>query len=137
MDVHRSPSAPNPENHGTTAPPRLARDPRRGLLHSPQRLRLALAASRLPALEDRLNGLITNDKFCFSRHSKLKLKPKRRGYPPRVDVDLGGTRGARVDRPTHDGGPKRRCPPLGSSLPAPPRMGGTPERRRSKGGNDG
>src|SRR5215207_2449855 len=54
MDVHRSPSAPNPENHGTTAPPRLARDPRRRLLHSPQRLRLALAASRLPALEDRL-----------------------------------------------------------------------------------
>src|SRR5215207_7842415 len=84
-----------------------------------------------------VDGLITNDKFCFSRHSKLKLKPKRRGYRPRVDVELGGTRGARVDRPTHDGGPKRRCPPVGSSLPAPPRMGGTTERRRSKGGNDG
>ena len=47
MDVHRSTSASNPENHRTTAPPRLARDPRRRLLHRSQRLRLALVAPRL------------------------------------------------------------------------------------------
>src|SRR5215217_7184376 len=48
------------------------------------------AAEGFPALEERLDGLITNDKFCFTRRSRLKLRPKRRGYPPPKDVRRGG-----------------------------------------------
>jgi hypothetical protein len=32
----------------------------------------------------RLDGLITNDKFCFTRRSRLKLRPKRRSNVVRV-----------------------------------------------------
>src|SRR3712207_2863924 len=54
MVLHRDPSASNPKSHRTTAPPRQPRDPRRHLLRAAQRLRLAFAPTRLPALEDRL-----------------------------------------------------------------------------------
>jgi hypothetical protein len=71
-----------------------------------------------------IDGLITNDKFCFTRRSRLKLRPKRRGYPPLKDVRRGGIDETELDRSTHDGRPRQRHPSLGSGLPAPPPMGG-------------
>jgi hypothetical protein len=73
---------------------------------------------------DYLDGLITNDKFCFTRRSRLKLRPKRRGYPLRKGVRRGGIDEEGLDRSAHDGRPRRRRPSLGSGLPAPPLMGG-------------
>src|SRR5215208_3796768 len=78
-----------------------------------------------PSSEVMVDGLITNDKFCFTRRSRLKLRPKRRGYPPPKDVvRRGGIDETELDRSTHDGWPRRRHPSLGSGLPAPPPMGG-------------
>src|SRR5215211_5748264 len=78
----------------------------------------------VPSSEPVVDGLITNDKFCFTRRSRLKLRPKRRGYPPPKDVRRGGIDETELDRSTHDGRPRRRHPSLGSGLPAPPPMGG-------------
>jgi len=72
---------------------------------------------------DYLDGLITNDKFCFSRRSRLKLRPKRRGYPHREGVRRGGIDETELGRSAHDGRSRRRGPPLGPGLPAPPPMG--------------
>src|SRR3954449_6733433 len=41
---------------------------------------LAEPAGRLPAVADRVDGLITTDKFCFVRCGRLAL-PRRRGSP--------------------------------------------------------
>ena len=85
---------------------------------------MADAAPRVPTVEDRLDGLITNDKFCFARHSRLKLRPKRRGYPLRKVVRRGGIDEEGLDRSAYDGHSRRRRPSLGSGLSAPPSMGG-------------
>src|SRR5215203_3872557 len=110
------------------------RDPKRHLLHRSRRLRLATVAPRLPTLEDRLDGLITNDKFCFTRRSRLKLRPKRRGYPPRKGVSRGGINETQLDRSARDGRSRRRRPSLGPSLCAPPPLGGN-EANHDEGGD--
>src|SRR5215203_4451714 len=97
-------------------------------------MRLATTSPRLPTLANRLDGLITNDKFCFTRRRRLKLRPKRRGYPPPKDVRRGGIDETELDRSTHDGRPRRRHPSLGSGLPAPPPMGGL--KGNPEGGGD-
>jgi hypothetical protein len=70
-------------------------------------------APRVPALEDGLDGLITNDKFCFARRSRLKLRPKLRGYPPQEGVLRGGIDETQPDHSSHDGGSQRRRSSLG------------------------
>ncbi len=94
------------------------------------RLRLAAFAPRVPTLENRLDGLITNDKFCFSRHSRLKLRPRRRRYPSRDKARRGGIHETQLGCSAHNGQSQRRRPSLGSGLPASPPMGdseGKPE----------
>ena len=139
MALHRPPSsrAHRPRtpqaSRLTTGYPR-----RRHLLRPQERLPVATFATRVPSLEDRLDGLITNDKFCFIRRSRLKLKPKRRGYPSRKDINRGGNGETELDRSSHGGRPLRRRPSLGSGMPVPPPMGASEIRARpKKGGDDG
>src|SRR5215217_4099715 len=102
-------SAPSSRPHRMETPQtsRLTGDPCCSLLHPKKRLPLAAPDPRgLPALEDRLDGLITNHKFCFTRRSRLKLRPKLRGYPPPKDVCRGGIDETELDRSTHDGQPR-------------------------------
>src|SRR5215204_598549 len=98
-----------------------------------ERLFVALASPRLPSLAQRLDGLITNDKFCFTRRSRLKLRPKRRGYPPRKGVRRGGIDETELDRSAHDGLSRRRRPSLGPGLCAPPPLGAN-EANHDEGG---
>src|SRR5215217_6386136 len=87
-------------------------------------MRLATLTARLPSLEDHLDGLVTNGKFCFARRSRLKLRPKRRGYPPQEGVLRGGINETQPDHSSQYGGAQRRHSSLGSGLPAPAPMGG-------------
>src|SRR5215217_2180785 len=102
MALHQSASA---RTHGTrtSQASQLKSDPRCRLLRPEERLPLAVATEGLSALEERLDGLITNDKFCFTRRSRLKLRPIRRGYPSRDGVRWGGIDETELDRSTHDG----------------------------------
>lgn len=90
---------------------------------------MADAAPRVSALANGLDGLITNDKFWSARRSRLKLRPKRRGYPPQEGVRRGEIDEEGLDCSTYDGRPRRRRPSQGSGLPAPPLGGleGNPE----------
>src|SRR5215212_336551 len=124
------PLLPSPEAPGYTP---CARSLRRHLLHRSRRLRLAPLAPRLPSMAHRLDGLITNDKFCFTRRSRLKLRPKRRGYPSRNGVRRGGIDETQLDRSARDGQSRRRRPSLGPSLCAPPPLGGN-EANHDEGG---
>ncbi len=98
----------------------------------PQRLlehvRDALAT---PALV--VDGLLTNDKFCFTRHDRLKLRPPRRGYPSRENASRGGNRETKLDRSSHHEGSQRRRSALGSGISAPAPVGGS----GAAGGPDG
>src|SRR3712207_2672161 len=96
-------------------------------------MRLAAIAPRLPALGERLDGLITNDKFCFTRHEGLKLRLPRRGYPSREDASRGGDRETKPDHSSHDGGSHRRRSSLGSGISTPASVGGS----GATGGPDG
>src|ERR687890_2700116 len=73
MALHRPPSS-QPHRMETPQTSRLTGDPCCSFLHPKKRLPLAAPDPRgLPASEDRLDGLITNDKFCFTRRRRLKL----------------------------------------------------------------
>ena len=124
MAIHRTPPA-RPQRTRTAEDPQSSRDPRRHLLPPQERLPVAPTAARLPPMAHRLDGLITNDKFCFTRRSRLRLRPKRRGYPSRKAAHRGGIDGKEPDRSTHDARSRRRRPSLGSGLPAPPPLGAT------------
>src|ERR671921_480840 len=87
-----------------------------------------------PFSEVVIDGLITNDKFCFTRRSRLKLRPKRRGYPSRDGVRRGGINETELDRSARDGRSRRRRPSLGPSLCAPPPLGGTQANHDEGGG---
>jgi len=80
-----------------------------------------------------LDGLITNDKFCFTRRSRLKLRPKRRGYPSPKTVRRGGIDGKEPNHSAHDGRSRRRSTSLGPGLCAPPPLGAT-EGNHDEGG---
>jgi hypothetical protein len=87
------------------------------------------------------DGLITNDKFCFSRWSVLRLSWWRRPLrlrgteSQRCDTLLdenthpGGTDGAGMDSSQGSSAVCRRPTPLGSGLPVPPEMGNDDEAR--------
>jgi hypothetical protein len=107
----------------------------RHLLRLEGRVRLEAASSRLLALADRLDGLITNDKFCFLRRRRLKLRPRRRNYVFSFTIQRGGNNETTVDGSSHSTNPKRRHQSLGSGLPAHPALGNTSHRRTSEGGN--
>src|SRR5829696_8229902 len=132
MEVHPRPSARARERR-TSQIARPEGDTRGRLLRPEEWLPLAVVAARLPALEDGLDGLITNDKFCFTRRSRLKLRSKRRGYPSRNGVRRGGIDETELDRSTRDGRSRRRRPSLGPSLCAPPPLGGN-EANHDEGG---
>src|SRR5688572_21033498 len=89
-----------------------------------------------PGAEVVVDGLITNDKFCFTRRSRLKLRPKRRGYPPRKGVRRGGIDERELDRSAHDGRSQGRRPSLGSGIPAPASMGGPDAPGEPTGGGE-
>ena len=82
---------------------------------------------------DYLDGLITNDKFCFTRHDHLKLRPPRRGYPSREDASRGGDRETKMDRSSHHEGSQRCRSALGSGISTPAPVGGS----GAAGGPDG
>src|SRR5215218_3806017 len=107
---------------------------KRCLLRLGEWMSLAVTSPRVPTLENRLDGLITNDKFCFTRRSRLKLRPKRRGYPSRKGVRRGGIDETELDRSTRDGRSRRRRPSLGPGLCAPPPLGST-EGKHERGGS--
>src|SRR5215208_4228005 len=113
MALHRPPSS---RAYRTRTPQasQLTGDTRRRLLRAQERLPVAATAEGLPTLEDRLDGLITNDKFCFTRHDRLKLRPPRGGYPSREDASRGGDRETKLDRSSHDDGSQRCHSSLGS-----------------------
>src|SRR5215211_6284631 len=134
MELHRA-SFAHPHRTWTPQDPQSPRDPERRLLLPPkERLPVALAPPRLPQMAHRLDGLITNDKFCFTRRSRLELRPKRRGYPSRKGVRRGGIDETELDRSTRDGRSRRRRPSLGPGLCAPPPLGST-EGKHERGGS--
>src|SRR5215217_2298059 len=124
MEPHRTPHASS-QRIRTAQGPRSPRDPKRCLLPTKERLPVAALAPRLPQVAHRIDGLITNDKFCFTRRSRLKLRQKRRGYPSRKGVRRGGIDETELDRSTHDARSPRRRPSLGPGLCAPPLLGAT------------
>jgi len=66
-------------SHATAQPTHL---PECHLLCCPCRPLLALAATGMAAVENRVNGLITNDKFCWTRRGALSLSwPRSRPLP--------------------------------------------------------
>ncbi len=82
-----------------------------------------------------VDGLITNDKFCFTRHNRLNLRPPRRDYPPRKDASRGGNgEETELDGSSHDGQPQRRRPPLESGVSAPAPVVGPNAGREFDGG---
>jgi hypothetical protein len=95
---------------------------------------VAYASARVSSMAHRLDGLITNDKFCFVRRERLKLRPPRRNYVFSSGIQRGGSHETTMDDPSHSGHPKRRRTSLGSGLPAPPALGDANERGTSKGG---
>jgi hypothetical protein len=92
-------------------------------------------AAPLEILEGRFNGLITNDKFCLSRHVRLKLTWSR--YPLRlrlcarasgaylpgesahVGTHRGGSYETTMAHPSPDTPPVGRATTLGPRLPTP------------------
>src|SRR5215203_5478177 len=72
-----------------------------------------------------VDGLITNDKFCFTRHNRLKLRRTRRGYPSRQGASRGGDRETKPDHSSHDGGSQRRRSSLGAGISTPVSVGGS------------
>src|SRR5262249_46398134 len=90
-----------------------------------------------------LNGLITNDKFCFARTSQVKLRwahrPRRdspqalmakREYLPKTLHLAGGTSEAQVANPASLSDSHRRSAALGPSLPTPTGVGAGVQRKR-------
>src|SRR3712207_2285609 len=90
-------------------------------------------AIQAPQSEVIVDGLLTNDKFCFTRHDRLKLRPPRRGYPSRENASRGGDRETKLDRSSHHEGSQRRRSALGSGISAPAPVGGS----GAAGGPDG
>ena len=94
---------------------------------------VAGAGRRQPPL-GRLNGLITNDKFCLTRYAQLQLSWSRHAgyldekarresvYPADKYAHLGGTDETPVANPPHLDDPCQRSAALGSSLPQPSAM---------------
>src|SRR5262249_47200784 len=79
-----------------------------------------------------LNGLITNDKFCFVRTSQITLRwahrPRRdspqaavaaKGYLPETPHSRGGAYEAPVANPPSLSGSRRRSPTLGPGVSTP------------------
>jgi len=135
MALHR-PASSRANGARTPQASRFTGDPGRRFLRPQERLPLAATAEGLPALEDSLDGLITNDKFCFTRHSRLNLRPPRRGYPPRKDVGRGGNGETKLDGSSYDGQPQRRRSSLGPGISTPAPVGGSGTGGEFKGGGE-
>jgi hypothetical protein len=91
-----------------------------------------------------LDGLITNDKFCLVRRTRLRLswsrlslrdRSARASAPPAEALPQGGTDAMPVDRTSDDAAGPGRPTPLGPGLPAGAGLdGGAGPRRRCTGG---
>ncbi len=89
-----------------------------------------------------LDGLITNDKFCFTRHRQLHLnwwrRPLRLRQSPLLNISLahsGESHDTAVEHPAAGRGAQRRSAPPRSSLSTPSAMGaGTIHRTPDAGG---
>jgi hypothetical protein len=90
-----------------------------------------------------LNGLITNDKFCFVRTSQVQLRwahrPRRdspqamtveQGYLPETQRLAGGTYEAPVANPPSLSDSHRRSTALGPSLSTPAAVGADAPRKQ-------
>jgi hypothetical protein len=113
------------------------------------RLHVLKSAHRPRALLDAsmvlLNGLITNDKFCFARTSPVKLNWARRSrrdsaqavmlekrYLPKTLRLWGGPYEAAVANPPSFSASRRRSAALGPGLSTPTGVGtGVPRKQRS------
>ena len=102
-----------------------APDPQRHLPCAAQRLSMAPAATRLRAVVDSVNGLITNDKCCLTRHGRLALtwprshplpRACRHQLPVYAPRDDSHRRGGRHASPAH-----ARVAPTSSAVPSPGR----------------
>jgi hypothetical protein len=97
------------------------------LIHRPPEI-MALAIYRE---EDLVNGLVTNDKFCMSRQSQIKLRwsrkpsrfrPRKSRYAPHETAHQGAYHETSVADTSTVSGVGRRGTTVGSSLPASPAM---------------
>ena len=107
-----------------------------GVFYTPaHRLRLAVPAARVWPMTDCLNGLITNDKFCWTRRGALSLSwPRSRPLPRAWRQETPGSGYVppddRVSR-HHRGGRYASSP---STLMAPaPSTGSSPRRTAALG----
>ena len=99
-------------------------------------------APRLQATKQVFDGLITNDKFCFTRHRQLHLnwwrRPLRLRQSPLLNSSLahsGESHDTAVEHPAAGRGAQRRSAPPRSSLSTPSAMGaGTIHRTPDAGG---
>ena len=99
------------------------------LLRRPLRLPVARAPLRLPAVADEVDGLITNDRFCVTRHSSHRLTLRgRRHDGSRRQVHPGGDGETSVDGAAADCPTTGRDASMASGVPAPGAMerGGKP-----------
>lgn len=92
--------------------------------------RLGEAQQPLAIAKAFFDGLITNDKFCFTRHRQLKLnwwrRPLHLRQSPLLKESLtrsGGDRETAVEHPAADHWAQRRSTPPRSGLSTPSAMG--------------
>jgi hypothetical protein len=102
-------------------------------------------ATRLEVREHRLNGLITNDKFCLSRTGRLALTwwrralrlrdpaPKGADTVPDLDSDRGGGHEVFLAGSSPDGASLGRSSAVGSGLHAHPGLGSVRQAAGARG----
>src|SRR5260221_130237 len=121
---------PTPCSTRPTSSAEPAHDSSCGLLPRAGRRGVAPAAPRVSPLEDRLNGLITNDKFCLTRCGRLALTWPRSHPLPRA-WRQGSAAYAPRDDPHRRGG--RHASPAHALVAPPPSTVPSPGRAAALG----
>jgi hypothetical protein len=91
---------------------------------------LAYRVEQDQSTKDAQDGIITNDRFCCTRHLHLRLRASHRprpayNYPfqPAMQADRGGDHETCLDGAPPEGATNRRAAPLGSGLSTPTPVG--------------
>src|SRR5262245_10663492 len=105
-------------------------------------------ADVLELIDDRLNGLITNDKFCWSRRGRLRLSwphyplrerdrtARRETLSPVEDAQRGGSDETAVVHPSRRSRAPGRPAAVGSGLPAVAGLGASAAGRPDSGSGE-